>query len=113
MDDEDDVVAEVEAVPQRKEILALFGIGVAVRPRGREFLGIAHADQVAGDQPALSLQMRHDITPEIGGGRVAVLEDDRIALPLVDIGHAFAVDGGELLFGIGFGGHWLPSLSGP
>jgi hypothetical protein len=49
MQDKDDLVPEVELVPEREQVLALFGVAVAVWPGGRELVAVAHADQVAGD----------------------------------------------------------------
>ena len=90
-----DAVAERELVPQREQIVALLGVGVAAGPGVLELVGIPHADQVAGDQAAEAGAMRHHIAPEIGRGRVAVLEHDRVAAAVLDIGHALAFDGGE------------------
>jgi hypothetical protein len=47
----DDFVAQADLIPQRKEILAVFGIRVTVGARVFEFVRISHADQIAGDQP--------------------------------------------------------------
>src|SRR3546814_5778088 len=66
-------------------------------PRRIELVRIAHADQVTGDQPSQPGAMRHDIAPQIGRRRIAVLEEDRIAGPFIDIGHAPALDLNEFL----------------
>ena len=94
----------VELVPQREQIVALLGIGVAVGAGGGELVAVAHADQVAGDEPAEAGAVGHDVAPQVGRGGVAVLEDDRRAGAGVDVGHAAAVDVGEFLGGVGLGG---------
>jgi hypothetical protein len=99
VDDEHDVVAEGEFVPEGEEEVALFGVGVAVRAGGVQLVGVAHPDQVAGDQATQASAGRHHVTPEVGRRRVAVLEDDRGALALVDVGHPVALNLGELLLG--------------
>src|SRR3989442_1559425 len=45
---------------------ALLRVGVAVGARVGKFLGIAHPDHVAGNQPAQATTGRHDVAPEIG-----------------------------------------------
>ena len=100
--DQHDVVAEIERVPQREEMIALFAVVVAAGSGVRELVGGAHTDQVAGDEPAESFEVRHDISPQIRRRRVAVLEDDRISPALVDIGHPSAEDLGVLQLSVGF-----------
>ena len=111
---EDDAVAEGQRIPQCVQVLALFGEGVALRTRRFELGGVAHADQVAGDQAPEAAAVRHHVAPQIGRGRVAVLEDDRVALALIQIGHAPALHGEELLLrergGADRHGHGLSSL---
>src|SRR3546814_1370897 len=82
---------EIERLPQRVEIVTMLGIGITLGPRRIELVRIAHADQVTGDQPSQPGAMRHDIAPQIGRRRIAVLEEDRIAGPFIDIGHAPAL----------------------
>src|SRR3546814_1330197 len=55
------------------------------------------SSDLTGDQPSQPGAMRHDIAPQIGRRRIAVLEEDRIAGPLIDIGHAPALDLNEFL----------------
>src|SRR3546814_3622158 len=81
----------IERLPQRVEIVTMLGIGITLGPRRIELVRIAHADQVTGDQPSQPGAMRHDIAPQIGRRRIAVLEEDRIAGPFIDIGHAPAL----------------------
>src|SRR3546814_4042269 len=90
-------VPEFERLPQRVEIVTMLGIGITRGPRRIELVRIAHADQVTGDQPSQPGAMRHDIAPQIGRRRIAVLEEDRIAGPFIDIGHAPALDLNEFL----------------
>src|SRR3546814_5082614 len=78
-------------------IVTMLGIGITLGPRRIELVRIAHADQVTGDQPSQPGAMRHDIAPQIGRRRIAVLEEDRIAGPFIDIGHAPALDLNEFL----------------
>src|SRR3546814_12726680 len=70
----------------------MLGIGITLGPRRIELVRIAHADQVTGDQPSQPGEMRHDIAPQIGRRRIAVLEEDRIAGHIIDISHAPALD---------------------
>src|SRR3546814_5548515 len=83
--------------PRRVEIVTMVSISITFGPRRIELVRMAHADQVTGDQPSQPGAMRHDIAPQIGRRRIAVLEEDRIAGPFIDIGHAPALDLNELL----------------
>jgi hypothetical protein len=72
----------------------------------RELGGIAHADQVASDEAAEAAASRHNVAPEVGGSRIAVLKDNRRSFALVNVGHALALDldkfhGGERLSAVG------------
>src|SRR3546814_10574233 len=97
MHDQDYPGPGIEALPQRVEIVAMLGIGITLVTRRIELVRIAHADQVTGDQPSHPGAMRHDIVPQIGRRRIAVLEEDRIAGPFIDIDHAPALDLNEFL----------------
>src|SRR3546814_15061238 len=77
MHDQNNPVPEIERLPQRVEIVTMLGIGITLGPRRIELVRIAHADQVTGDQPSQPGAMRHDIAPQIGRRRIAVLEEDR------------------------------------
>ena len=92
MQNEYDAIAEFERVPQREQIVTLFGVVVAVGSGGVEFFGVPHADQVAGDEAPEPFEVRHDVAPQVGGRGIAVLEHDGVTLTLVDEGHPFAVD---------------------
>ena len=52
-----------------------------------DLVRVAHPDQVGGDAPAEVLHVRDDVAPEVGRRRVAVQEEDRVALADVDVGH--------------------------
>src|SRR5271156_1230753 len=99
VDDEDDFVAESELFPQSEKKAPMFRIGVTVGSGIRQLGRVAHPDEVTGDEAAETTAGRHHIAPEIGRGRVAMLEDDRGAFALINIGHAMAVNLEELLFG--------------
>ena len=105
MHDEDDPVAERELVPQRQQVVALLGVAVAVGAGRSELVAVAHADEIAGDEATEAGAVGHDVAPQIGRRGVAVLEHDCRAGALVDVGHAPAVDVGELLGGEGCGGY--------
>src|SRR3546814_15768894 len=75
-----------------RSIVTMLGIGITLGPRRIELVRIAHADQVTGYQPSQPGAMRHDIAPQIGRRRIAVLEEDRIAGSFIEIGHAPALD---------------------
>jgi hypothetical protein len=63
-----------------------------------EFVGNAHPNQIRRDTSARLCNFRHDVAPQERGGRVAVQkEENRLAAAELDIGHALAVDGEELL----------------
>src|SRR5260370_16094003 len=98
MDHEDDFVAQFEFLPKREKKAAMCGIGVTVGAGIWQLRGIAHTNQVAGDEAAEATTCRHHIAPEIRRDQAAVLEDDRSAFTLIDIGHAMAFDLDELLF---------------
>src|SRR3546814_7857332 len=97
MHDQNTPVPASERLPHRVEIVTMLGIGITLGPRRIELVRIAHADQVTGDQPSQPGAMRHDIAPQIGRRRIAVLEEDRIAGPFIDIGHAPALYLNEFL----------------
>jgi hypothetical protein len=46
------VVAEIQCIPEREQVIALFGVVIAVRTRRVQFVRPAHADQVGRDQTA-------------------------------------------------------------
>ena len=46
------VVAEIQCIPEREQVIALFGVVVAVRTRRVQFVRPTHADQVGGDETA-------------------------------------------------------------
>ena len=109
VDDERDVVAEVELVEQAVEIPAVFDERVRVRSDVVEFVRVVFSDEVGNDATRLALNVRHDVAPEVRGGRVAVEEHDDIAVSSVlrsgvVIRHLFAVDG-EMLFAQRCGAH--------
>ena len=63
-----------------------------------EFVGSTHPNQIRGDTAARLGNFRHDVAPQVRRGRVAVQkEKNRRAVAELDIGHALAVDGEELL----------------
>ena len=92
VDHEDDVRRNANRLQQTVEVVPVFHEPVAVRPTLRQLRGIAHPDQVRRHQPALPLQVRHHVAPQVRRGRIAVQKDDRIALAMVDIGHLETVD---------------------
>jgi hypothetical protein len=58
----------------------------------RQFAGVAHPDEVGRDEPAARFQFRNHVAPQIGGGRIAVQEQNRRAPPALVIGHAAVQD---------------------
>lgn len=70
---------------------------VAVGANVIELVGVAHTDEIRGDDTALALQMRHDVSPYERRGGISMKEDNGITLADLDIGHALAADGLELL----------------
>ena len=87
---EHDVAVEVQSDEEGVQIAAMFQKRVAVRPASLELLGVAHPDQVRRYAPGLSLDVGNDVAPQVGRGRVAVQEDDRVAAPDVDVRHSLA-----------------------
>jgi hypothetical protein len=77
-----------------------------------ELVGIAHADQIRRQTPAEPRYLRHDVTPEIGRGRVAVHEQKhRLTRSQIHVCQALTVDR-EVFFHVrvaamrrGHGGH--------
>jgi len=72
------------------EIAAMGRESIGIRTGIGQFGGIAHADQIRRDQPAVSFQLGNDVAPQIGRGRVAVQKQDRPARAAFVIGHAGA-----------------------
>ena len=52
-----------------------------------DLLGIAHADQIRGDAPANTFELGDDVTPQIRGSRIAMLENDRTPLANIHVRH--------------------------
>src|SRR5712692_4941243 len=53
----------------------------------------AHAYQVRSQATPIPLQVRNDVTPEIGRRGIPVQEDNRVACPGIDVGHVGIEDG--------------------
>jgi hypothetical protein len=87
-----DIVAEIQCIPEREQVVALFGVVVAIRTRRVQFVRRAHADHVGGDKTAQFLRgvALRCATGRTGG--VAMRKDDCIAVTLMRIGHAVSVD---------------------
>ncbi len=64
--DKHDIFIDPQLFPQREQKAAILSVGVAVGARVEKFLGIAHPDHVAGNQPAQATTGRHDVAPQIG-----------------------------------------------
>ena len=86
------VVAEIQCIPEREQVVALFGVVIAVRARRVQFVRPAHADQVGGDETAQSFQVWHYVAPQVGRRGVAVRKHNGIAVALVDVGHPVSAD---------------------
>jgi hypothetical protein len=86
------VVAQIQGVPQREQVVTLFGVMVTVRTGWAQLVRTAHPDHVAGDKAAQPFQVWHHVAPQIRRRRVAVRKDNGIALALVDVGHPLPVD---------------------
>ena len=89
MHDQRDIALEAERVEPSVEVArvideAIGAVGGAAR--------IAHPDEVGRETSAEPGEVRNDVAPEVGGGRVAVEEDDRVAAADVHIGHLYARD---------------------
>ena len=50
-------------------------------------VGLAHADEIESDRPAVRRQIRNDVPPQVGGCRIAMKKEDWITRPLIDIVH--------------------------
>jgi hypothetical protein len=109
MADEGDLARDAQRGEERFEIAPVLDQGVRIRSAAGQLLGVAHADQVGRDAPAARLEVRHDVAPQIGRGRVAVQEDDRVAPPGLDVGHRPVQHGAEpLLVGHDLADHLFP-----
>jgi hypothetical protein len=94
----DRLVRAYDRVDKAPQVVAMRVKAVGVRAWIFELIGIAHADQVGRQAAAASGDLRHDIAPQIGRGRVAVQEQvHRFADAKLAIGHTLATDAGELL----------------
>jgi hypothetical protein len=96
------VVAEIQCIPEREQVVALFGVVVAVWTRWVQFVRLAHTDHVGGDETAQSFQVWHHVAPQVGRGGVAVRKDDGLAVALVDVGHPVSVDLAIVQLPVGF-----------
>ena len=63
MDDERDILAHLKIGQQIIQKGAMFAKAVFVGSAVMQLFGIAHADQIGGNQATLPFQMRHDIAP--------------------------------------------------
>ncbi len=97
MNDQCNVLRDAELLPCSEQELAVLGVAVAVRAWTIKLLGVTHADKIHRNTASMLRQLRHDIAPQIGGRRVAMLENDGVAFAHFGVGHFLAVDGDELL----------------
>ena len=95
--DQGDPAADAQRLPGCKQILTMFDVAITVRTRIIQLVRIAHADEIDRNAASLVRQVGHDITPEIGRGRIAVLKHDRIAIAHLDIRHSLALHVDKLL----------------
>ena len=93
--DEGDVFLDAKGFEKSKSVFAIFGEGVAIGGSVRDLLRVTHTNHVDGDEATTAFEMRHDIAPEIGRGRVAVKKDDGVAGAFFDISHLATEDGFE------------------
>ena len=111
MDDEGELLCGEDGVQPGVEVLAVVDEAVGAVAG---LAGVAHADQVGGEAASEGRDVRNDVAPEVGGGGVAVEEDDRlgrVAVAGVDVGHLAVEDadrvtlvgiaGGDVRFGHG------------
>src|SRR5262245_51746138 len=97
VDDERDPLADAELLEERVEMAAVLDEAIRVRAARDELVGVAHPDEIGRDAASRTLEVRDHVAPEIRRRRVAVQEDDGIALPDLDVCHPPAVDRGVLL----------------
>jgi hypothetical protein len=97
MNHEGDTVTQVECVEELVEVSAVFDEGVRIGAGLVQLVGGAHADQIGGDAPSLVCDMRDDVAPQVRRGRVAVQEDDRVAVAALVERHWLAGDDVVLL----------------
>ena len=95
-------VGDPERVQRRIEEALVLGERVAIGTGRRQFVGIAHADQIERDATSLLRERRHDVAPQIRRRRIAVLEHDRIAAAHFDVRHALARARSTYFFGCSF-----------
>jgi hypothetical protein len=87
MSHQDDLVTEFEAIQQRAQIVGVLGEAVRAGPGTRELVRVAGADEVHRDEPPPALDVGQYVAPQVGGHGVTVQEDDRPAVPFVQVGH--------------------------
>jgi hypothetical protein len=92
VDDKGDSSPHTERLEERVEVAAVLDEGVGMGTAVRQLVRIAHANQVGREAMAEAREVGDDVASEGGGCRVAVEEDDRVALPGLDIGHGAPLD---------------------
>src|SRR5579859_3396401 len=110
MANQDDILRHAELLKQRVNETTVLQEAVTVRISTFQLFRVPHANQVWRDAAGLRRYVWHDITPEIGGGRIAVEEDNRRTAAELSISHPFAVHFAELLRRLFTGIHVLDLL---
>ena len=66
MQHEHDTVPQRQFVPEVEQVTTLLGVRITIRSGVTQLVGPAHADQVAGYEPAPQpLAVGHDVAPEV------------------------------------------------
>ena len=83
----DDSLVDAELVKECIQVATMLYESVRVRAAVGQLVRVAHAYEVRRDTAAQSFQVRNNIAPEVGRGRVAVQKDDGIAVSYLCIRH--------------------------
>ncbi len=99
--DQHHILCHPQVIQQGIEIGAVFNETIGLRATLRQFVRVAHTDQIRCDTPPQPLEMRHDIAPEIGRRRVAMQKENGVATALIDVSHRPS-ENRRLFFGVSF-----------
>jgi hypothetical protein len=85
VDDKGGPLEHAEGLEQCIEKPSVLYEGVGSRTTIRQLVRITHADQVRCEATAGTRDGGNDVAPHVGRGGITVEEDDRVALPDLDV----------------------------
>src|SRR5258708_1294438 len=87
MEDQCDLLPYIKRLQQLIQVGAVLEVPIGGGATVVQLVGITHSNQVRCNTAPQTLKMRNDVAPDIGGGRIAMQEDNRIPFAYFDIGH--------------------------